>query len=143
MNTVFLSAEKLDDDLLTNSFFKLYKSHLLITSKNEIETFRLDKISNVRFSKKRNFSINISLLISSALIYYFGIVYLDTNFLFNIVSMVIILILIILSFLIKKYNYLLLINLNNFCYKELKLSKKESSFAEYFVSIYKLNVSKK
>jgi hypothetical protein len=135
--SVFLSSGKLADDLLKNPFFNLYDSHFTIKIKDEIKIFQLDEISNVRFSKKRNFTINISLLFITLLIYSFVSDYLDKNLLYDIVLFVVSLILSIISLSIKDHTYVLFINMSHFGFREFKLSKKESPYAEYFVSIFK------
>lgn len=137
MNTVFPGNRTLDDSLLKNPFFKLYESHLVIKNKEEIKIFRLDEISNVRFSKKRNFTINISLLFITLLIYSFLSDYLVKNFLYDSLLLVFVLVFGIISLSIRNHTYVLFINMNRFGFKKLKLSKKESSYAENFVSFFK------
>lgn len=137
MSTVFFPSGTLEDGLLKNPFFKLYESHLVIKNKDEIKIFRLDEISNVRFSKKRNFTINISLLFITLLIYSFLSDYLVKNFLYDSLLFVVALVLGIISLSIRKHTYVLFINMNRFGFKKLKLSKKESSYAENFVSFFK------
>ena len=68
------------DGILKTPLFTLYDSHLVIKNKDEMKIFHLDDISNVRFSKKRNFTINVVLLFVTLLIYCFVSDYLDKNF---------------------------------------------------------------
>lgn len=137
MSTVFSGSGTLDDGLMKNSFFKLYESHIVIRIKEEIKIFRIDEISNVRFSKKRNFTINIVLLLVTLLIYSFLSDYLHKNFLYNILLLVIAIISSVISLSIKNHKYTLFININHFGFREIKISKKESHYAEHFVSIFK------
>jgi hypothetical protein len=137
MSTVFSGSATLDDGLMKNSFFKLYESHIVIRIKEEIKIFRIDEISNVRFSKKRNFTINIFLLLVTLLIYSFLSDYLHKNFLYNILLLVIAIISSVISLSIKNHKYTLFININHFGFREIKISKKESHYAEHFVSIFK------
>ncbi len=130
------------DGILKTPLFTLYDSHLVIKNKDEMKIFRLDDISNVRFSKKRNFTINIVLLFITLLIYCFVSDYLDKNFLYKFLLLLIALVISIISFSIRNHTYILFINLNHFGFKELKLSKKESSYAEHFVSIFKSKMVK-
>lgn len=131
------------DGILKTPLFTLYDSHLVIKNKDEMKIFHLDDISNVRFSKKRNFTINVVLLFVTLLIYCFVSDYLDKNFLYKLLVFVIALVTSIISLSIRNHTYILFINLNHFGFKELKLSKKESSYAEHFVSIFKTQYVKK
>ena len=137
MSAVFLPSGTLDDLLMKNSFFKLYESHVVIKIKEEIKIFRIEEISNVRFSKKRNFTINIVLLFVTLLVYSFLSDYLHKNFLYNILLLVIAILSSVISLSIKDHKYTLFININHFGFRELKISKKESHYAEHFVSIFK------
>lgn len=137
MNTVLLSNGSLEDDISNNPFFKLYESHLVIKYKKEVKIFRLDEISNVRFSKKRNFTINIVLLFITLFVYCFISDYLAGNFLDKILLLLIALLLSAVSLLIRDHTYVLFVNMNHFGFKKLKISKKESLYAEDFVSVFK------
>lgn len=137
MNTVLLSNGSLDDDLSRNPFFKLYESHLVIKNKEEMKIFRLDEISNVRFSKKRNFTINIVLLFITLLAYCFFSDYLDKNFTYSIVLLMTALVSSVVSLSIRFHTYVLFVNMNHFGFKKLKMSRKESLYAEDFVSVFK------
>lgn len=142
VNKDFLGPGVPDGGLLKNSFFKLYDSHFVIKCKAEIKIFRIDEISNVRFSKKRNYTINIVLLFTTLLIYCFVSDDLDKNFLYHIPILVLALVSSIISLSIRNHTYVLFINMNHFGFKKLKLSKKESSYAEHFVSIFKIKNEK-
>lgn len=138
-----LGSGTLDDSLLKNPFFKLYESHLVIKIKEEIKVFRIDEISNVRFSKKRNFTINIVLLFVTILIYSYLSDFIHKNFFYNILLFVTAIISSFLSLSVRDHKYVLFINMNRFGFRELKISKKESPHAEHFVSIFKTQYVKK
>jgi hypothetical protein len=142
-STVFLNSGTLDEDLIKNSFFKFYDSHIVIKIKEEIKIFRIDEISNVRFSKKRNFTINIILLFITLFIYCFLSDFLNKNFIYNVLLIIIAVISSVVSLSIKNHKYTLFININYFGFRELKISKKESPYAEYFVSIFNTKYVKK
>ncbi len=142
MNTFFSRNNSVEDSLLSNPFFKLYESHLVIKNKKEIKIFRLDEISNVRFSKKRNFTINISLLLITLLIYSFLSDYLVKNFLYDSLLFLVAILSCVISLSIRSHTYVLFINMNRFGFKKLELSKKQSSYAEDFVSFFKTKKGK-
>lgn len=142
MDSFFLSSGKLVDGLLINPFFQLYDLHFVIKYKDEMKIFRVDEISNVRFSKKRNFSINIILLFTILLTYSFVSDNLDKNILHQSFVFVVCTILSIISISIKVYTYVLFINRSNFGFRKFKLSKEQSPYAEYFVSIFKIKYDK-
>lgn len=142
MDAVFLSSGKVVDVLLKNPFFKLYDLHFVMKCNDEMKIFRVDEISNVRFSKKRNFTINIVLLYSTLLTYSFISDNLDKNSLHPFVLFVVFTILSVISISIKDYTYLLFINRSHFGFRKFKLSKEQSPYAEHFVSIFKIKYEK-
>lgn len=137
MSTALLRIESPNDGLFKNPFFKLYESHLVIRCKKEVKIFRLDEISNVRFSKKRNFTINIVLLFTTLLAYCFFSDYLDENFMYSILLLMTALVSSVVSLSIRFHTYVLFVNMNHFGFKKLKISRKESLYAEDFVSVFK------
>lgn len=137
MSTCLSNIANLDDGLYKNPFFKLYESHLVIKCNEEMKIFHLDKISNVRFSKKRNFTVNIVLFLITLLIYSSVSDYLGDFFLYRVLLFVMVLVTSVISLWIKNYDYSLYINLNHFGFRKLKISKKQSLYVEDFVSIYK------
>ncbi len=136
MDSVCINEIRTDDSLLKNQLFVLNESHLRINCINEIVDFNLNEISNVRYSKKRNYSINNILTLIFVLVYFFGLSFFNES-LFKIFSTALLLILVFMLFSIKNYSYLLLININNFGFRELKISQKNSLNAEDFVLIFK------
>jgi len=144
MSTVLVSSEgNIESRMLKTSLFTFYDSHLVIKSNGEMTVFNLDEISNVRFSKKRNFAINIFLFIATILIYSFMYDFFTKNLSSKILLFIIFIVTSIISLSIKNNIYILFINLNYCSFKRLKLSKKEESYAEHLVSVFKdKNVNK-
>ncbi len=137
MESICINKVGSEDILLKDHLFTLNGSHLRINSNNELVDFNLDQISNVRFSKKRNYSKNSIFSIISILIYSLLLFFFNLSILLSIVSTLLLIALVFMSFSIKNYTYLLLINVTNFGFRELKISKKKSLCAEYFVSVFK------
>jgi hypothetical protein len=131
------SEEKIEDDVLKTPLFTLYDSKIVIKNNKEKIVFDLNEISNVRYSKKRNFLINFVLLFCILAIYCFVSDYLNTIFPNNILLLAIALISSIFSLSIKNHTYILFINMNHFCYRKLRLSKKDEPYVKYFISIFK------
>lgn len=137
MSLIFESDAKIGNGVLKTPLFTLYNSQIVIKYNREKVIFDLNEISNVRFSKKRNFSINFLLLFCILAIYCFVSDYLNTIFPNNILLLAIALISSIFSLSIKNHTYILFINMNHFCFRKLRLSKKDEPYAKYFVSIFK------
>ena len=139
MNTMLPYAKILNEGLPKNSFFKLYDSHIEVRYKKDIIIYHFDDISNVRFSKQRNFSINLFLGFFAILIYNLSFRFFQANFLLDILLYVATITIIIIAFTIRKYNCVLCINTKYFGFKEIKIGKKEIPDVNYFVSIFKTN----
>ena len=103
----------------------------------------MDEITNVRFSKKRDYTVNIFFLVLASLVYYFTLILFKTNLLLNLLSLVMGSVFIIISLYIKQYSHLLLINIGHFSFKKLKISKKDSFSAENLAWIFKINYLEK
>ena len=138
MYAVFVNREKPVNNLSKNSYFKLYDSHFEIRYKGENIIFRVNSISNVRCFKKRNFTINIVLLLITLLAYSISADYISKNIYTIFFVFVICTILTVISLSIKNYTNVLLINMGAFHVREFKLSKKQSPHAEHFISTFKI-----
>ncbi len=131
-----------EDKVLKVPLFTFCDKHLVIKHKEEIIIFNMNEITNVRFSKKRNFSINILFLLFTLLIYSFVSDYFGKFFIYNVFSFLIAIISSVISLSIKKYTYVLFININHLGFKKLRLSKNHESYAKYFVSVFRNNSKK-
>jgi hypothetical protein len=143
MKTSFKNTVNLENGLLKANFFTINESHLVLNFKEEKKVFNLDEISNLRFIKIRNYSINILFLTLALLIYYFTLFFFKTNLLLSILSQTLGSVFIIISLSIKIYNHSLLINIGHFGFKMLKVSKKDSLSAENLAWIFKTNYLEK
>lgn len=124
--------------ILKNPMFALYDCHLVIKHKDEMNVFYLSEISNIRFIKKRDYTINIVFFILASLIYYFTLIFIKINLLLSVLSLITGSIFIIISISIKIYNKLLLINTGRFRFKKLNVSKKDGLSAENLAWIFKV-----
>ncbi len=143
MKTSFKNTVIVENGLLKTNFFTIYESHLVLNFKEEKKVFNLDEISNLRYIKKRDHSINILFLILALLIYYFTLFFLKSNLLLSILSQTIGSVFIIIALFVKIHNYSLLINIGHFGFKMLKVSKKDSFSAENLAWIFKINYLEK
>ncbi|WP_144070866.1 hypothetical protein [Flavobacterium franklandianum] len=143
MNTIFENkAQNTKYGMLKTSLFSLYENHFVMNHKEGEKVFSLNEISNVRFLKKRNFSINIFLCLLTILIYSFLTDYFEINSLWNIFLFIITIALSIISLSIENYNYVLYINMRQLGFKKLRLSKKDEPYAVYYVSFFKNDYKK-
>lgn len=143
MALVFESGKNIQVTVTKTPLFMLYDSHIVINHKDEKKVFELDEITNVRFHKKRNFSINIFLFFFTILIYSFLSDYFELNFIWSFLLFTITIALIFVFFSIENYTYILFINMTHFGFRKLILSRKDELYAEYFVSVLKKIIIKK
>lgn len=137
MALVFESGKNIQDIVTKTPLFMLYDSHIVINHKDEKKVFDLDEITNVRFQKKRNFSINIFLFFFTIFIYSFLTDYFELNFAWSFLLFIITVALIFVFFSIENYTYILFINMTHFGFRKLILSRKDELYAEHFVSVFK------
>lgn len=137
MALVFESGKNIQDIVTKTPLFMLYDSHIVINHKDEKKVFDLDEITNVRFQKKRNFSINIFLFFFTIFIYSFLTDYFELNFAWSFLLFIITVALIFVFFSIENYTYILFINMTHFGFRKLILSRKDELYAEHFVSLFK------
>lgn len=137
MALVFESGKNIQDMVTKTPLFMLYDSHIVINHKDEKKVFDLDEITNVRFQKKRNFSINIFLFFFTIFIYSFLTDYFELNFTWSFLLFIITVALIFVFFSIENYTYILFINMTHFGFRKLILSRKDELYAEHFVSVFK------
>lgn len=142
MDKAFVSTGNGEKWILKTPLFTLYDHQILINHKKEMNVFNLNKISNVRLYKKRNISINIVLAFSTLLAYSIISDYSNKNSYANFFVFLVFTILSVISLSIKNYTNVLLINMGAFHFREFKLSKKQSPYAEHFISIFKIKYKK-
>jgi hypothetical protein len=143
MSLVLESENKIDDDVLITPLFSLYDCNIIIKHKEGEKIFNLNEITNVRFQKKRNFSINIFFLFFTILFYSFTSDYFHRNFIFHILLYVITIASSLVSLSVEHYTYMLYINFNHLDYRKLSLSKKDVYSAMHLVSLFKRGYLKK
>ena len=97
----------------------------------------MNEISNVRYSKKRNFLINFVLLFCILAIYCVASDYLNTNSLNNILLLVITIVFSLVSLLVGRYNHMLFITNKRSNHKKLSLSTKDVPHALQLIALFK------
>ena len=143
MNKSFDDSVIVENGLFKDPFFLLYESHLVLNFKEEKKIFNLDEISNLRYSKKRDYKINLLFFILGCLGYYISLFSIQANLLLHLLSLLIGSTFIIFSLYIKNHNKLLLINVGNIGFKKLKISNKDDFSAEKLVRIFRINYLEK
>lgn len=146
MSLFIESKKKTEVVVLKKPLFSVCDQQVVIKFKEGEEVFNLYEITNVRFKKERNLSINIILLLFTVLLYFITSTYsdyLDRNFIYYFLSYAITIISSIVSLSIENYTYRLYVHTRNLGLKKLRLSKKDESNAMYFVSLLKSDYLKK
>jgi hypothetical protein len=137
MDLNVFSTNKLKRGLNQNPFFMVLESKIIINNNGERIELKFDQISNIRIGKFRNLSLNVLLLFSAILFYYLVLPSLNSYSVVPIFSTLIIPLVIVASFSIKKYSYKLLINTGIYGFNEFEISKENVSSFEYFISVFK------
>ena len=143
MDRKIKTANKTEKILEGDPFFVILESTVYFKTYDERIGICLDEISNVRIIKNSDTTFNITLSILTTLFYILSkSIFLDLNFVFKFLYIVVISILIILIFSIKNFTYKLLINTGKTGFNEIPISKSNVQYAKNFVSkFYNTNTS--
>lgn len=143
MAVFFVNEEvNVEDGVIKTPLFTLYDEHIVINHKQVMRVFNWNEITNVRFSKKRDLSINILFLFLTVFFYFFSD-YCNLNVLCKFLLFVIAVVLSAISLAIRKHTYKLVIDVNHFVFDELRLAKKDEPYAKFIVSLFSNNYNKK
>lgn len=132
MITNCTTTTKIEKVLEENSLFIISESKVIFI--NTTIVISLNQISNSRLIKNRDLSLNIIMLVFSALLYLMGLPSVNFDAIFQCLILGLILISLILAFCIKSYSYKLLINKNIYGFNEIIVNKKNLHFAGIFIS---------
>lgn len=133
-----MSFNKINGAYLENPLFTITNSKVIFHFKTEELQLDLNLISNVRIKKSRVLYINIFITVIAIKCYLYISDFLGLllpSFYFPIVLAAIL----YFSFLYKHFSHKLLINNKNLHFNELKITKKNIVYAQYFLSLYENN----
>lgn len=137
MSLIFQSVKNIESGVPKTPLYTLYDDQLLIKQNKEKTSFDLNEISNVRYSKKRNFLINFVLLFCILAIYCVVSDYLNANSLNNILLLVITIVFCLVSLSVGRYNHMLFITNRRSDHKKLSLAKKDVPHALQLIALFK------
>lgn len=120
-----------------NPLLILLESKVIIKNKKDRIGIDLCHISNVRVIKNRDLTLSILMLVNFSLFYLLVLSPMNLKFAFSFLFITIFAILFVISLLIKKYTYKLVINQGKFRFNEITISKTNSVHAENFISKFK------
>ena len=138
---------KFDNVLEGNTYFILTDSTVIVENKNNTAILNLNRISNVRIIKRRNYFRNflvLSFLVLSFLAFlYFFVISIFEMYSILLLSRVALLFFSVLAVsCIKKYSYKLLINSSDLTFKEFKIAKHNVFDAQNFVIEVRKSIAK-
>jgi len=137
MSLILEREEKIEDDNLKTPLYTLYARHIVINCKDGNKVFNLSEISNIRLQKKRNFSINIFILLFTLVIFAITFNYFERDLIYYISIIVFSAASVAVSLWLKHYTYMLFFNTSRSNYIKLRMSKKELPFALHLVTLFK------
>ena len=142
MNLSVFFTDKFKKDHNVKFFFTIVDSNITIENEGEKLDLNLNQISNARIIKRRNMIPNILILMSAFIA---NFLLLSSQYIidnrFKNVFLILIVLAVIASFLVKHYSYRLLINKKNYCFNEFRITKRNLSRAQSFVSMFKTKSS--
>lgn len=133
MNENLTTSTKTEKNLEENSLFIMSESKVIFKNNTDTLSLNLNLISRARLVKNRDFTANVLVLLFLALFYFLEIAPMDLNFLFSLIYIALISFVFLISFLIKKHRYILLIHTSKFNFNEITISKKNIPYAENFI----------
>ena len=128
---------KFDNVLEGNTYFILTDSTVIVENKNNTAILNLNRISNVRIIKRRNYFRNFLVLSFLAFLYFFVISIFEMYSILLLSRVALLFFSVLAVSCIKKYSYKLLINSSDLTFKEFKIAQEEikERFGEQFLSL--------
>lgn len=129
--------QKIEDDDVKTPLYTIDNRHITVNGKEGKKVINLNEISNVRLQKKRNFTVNIFLLLFTLLVYSITSDYFDRNFIVHILLIVFTAVSSVVSLWVEYYEYVLYINTSRNDYVKLRMSKKDLPYALHLAALFK------
>ena len=133
---------KFDNVLEGNTYFILTDSTVIVENKNNTAILNLNRISNVRIIKRRNYFRNFLVLSFLAFLYFFVISIFEMYSILLLSRVALLFFSVLAVSCIKKYSYKLLINSSDLTFKEFKIAKHNIFDAQNFVIEVRKSIAK-
>ena len=133
---------KFDNVLEGNTYFILTDSTVIVENKNNTAILNLNRISNVRIIKRRNYFRNFLVLSFLAFLYFFVISIFEMYSILLLSRVALLFFSVLAVSCIKKYSYKLLINSSDLTFKEFKIAKHNVFDAQNFVIEVRKSIAK-
>lgn len=133
---------KFDNVLEGNTCFVLTDSTVIVENKTNTAILNLNRISNVRIVKRRNYFRNFWVLSFLAIIYFFVIPIFEMYPILLLLRVTLLFLSVFAVFCIEKYSYKLLINSSDLTFKEFKIAKHNIFDAQNFVIEVRKSIAK-
>lgn len=133
---------KFDNVLEGNTYFILTDSTVIVENKNNTAILNLNRISNVRIIKRRNYFRNFLVLSFLAFLYFFVIPIFEMYSILLLSRVALLFFSVLAVSCIKKYSYKLLINSSDLTFKEFKIAKHNVFDAQNFVIEVRKSIAK-
>lgn len=133
---------KFDNVLEGNTYFILTDSTVIVENKNNTAILNLNRISNVRIIKRRNYFRNFLVLSFLAFLYFFVIPIFEMYSILLLLRLTLLFLSVLAVFCIKKFSYKLLINSSDLTFKEFKIAKHNVFDTQNFVIEVRKSIAK-
>lgn len=142
MDVNFSDVYKFYDLLVENTSFILTDSTVIVEHENDTTVINLNRISNIRIIKRRNYFRNFLVLSFLAFLYFFVISIFEMYSILLLSRVALLFFSVLAVSCIKKYSYKLLINSSDLTFKEFKIAKHNVFDAQNFVIEVRKSIAK-
>ena len=133
---------KFDNVLEGNTYFILTDSTVIVENKNNTAILNINRISNIRIIKRRNYFRNFLVLSFLAFLYFFVIPIFEMYSILLLSRVTLFFFSILEVFCIKKNSFKLLINSSDLTFREFKIAKHNVFDAQNFVIEVRKSIAK-
>ncbi len=142
MDVNFSDVYKFYNLLVENTCFILTDSTVIVEHKNDTTIINLNRISNIRIIKRRNYFQNFLVLSFLALLYFFVIPIFEMYSILLFLRLTLLLLSVLAVLCIKKHSFKLLINSSDLTFREFKIAKHNVFDAQNFVIEVRKSIAK-
>jgi uncharacterized membrane protein len=142
MDVNFSDVYKFYNLLVENTCFILTDSTVIVEHENDTTVINLNRISNIRIIKRRNYFQNFLVLSFLALLYFFVIPIFEMYSILLFLRLTLLLLSVLAVLCIKKHSFKLLINSSDLTFREFKIAKHNVFDAQNFVIEVRKSIAK-
>lgn len=142
MDVNFSDVYKFYNSLVENTYFILTDSKVIVEHENDTTVINLNRISNIRIIKRRNYFRNFLVLSFLAFLYFFVIPIFEMYSILLLLRLTLLFLSVLAVFCIKKFSYKLLINSSDLTFKEFKIAKHNVFDTQNFVIEVRKSIAK-